>query len=325
MSSPTTDRSRPSGRRYAARRVGALVVVLLVGYSLVKVASGALGGDDGVADANGAATAAVVSGESGQESESSGTADPVDSAVATDAPVETDPPGPPTQSNRAKVFIVGDSDAGTFGPYLEKLLEGTQIVDSELDYKVSSGLARPDFYDWPTELRTKLPEADPDIVIVTFGGNDAQGLSVLDDDSTEGDPPNFIIGDPVANEAEWTEEYQRRAGDVMDLLLEDDRTVIWVGIPNDDNPEVTARMAIQDRAAKAAAAERPEVIFIDTWTRFSGRDGGWAEFVIDPRDGEGKDVRAGDGFHLNTTGAEILALDIAEAVRDALRDLGASI
>ena len=67
------------------------------------------------------------------------------------------------------------------------------------------------------------------------------------------------------------------------------------------------------------------ITFVDTWQRFSGRDGNWAEFVIDPRDGEGKDVRSDDGFHLNTNGAEILAIDIAVAVRDALRDMGATI
>ena len=111
----------------------------------------------------------------------------------------------------------------------------------------------------------------------------------------------------------------------MDQLLAGGRTLIWVGIPNDDNPDVTARMRVQDQAAKAAAAQRPDVIFIDTWKRFSGRDGNWAEFVIDPRDGEGKDVRAGDGFHLNQTGAEILAIDIAQAVRDDLRTRGAAI
>ena len=96
-------------------------------------------------------------------------------------------------------------------------------------------------------------------------------------------------------------------------------TVIWVGIPNDDNPEVTAKLKIQDEAVRAEAAERGNVVFIDTWNRFSGRDGNWAEFVIDPRDGVGKDVRADDGFHLNTNGAEILALDIAQAIRDQLR------
>ena len=245
---------------------------------------------------------------------------PATEPPVTDPPV-TEPPntGPPAPDNRAKVYIVGDSDAGTFGPYLEALLDGTTVVDTELNYKVSSGLARPDFYNWPAELAAALPDADPDIVVATFGGNDSQGLSIPADELT------FIVGDPVDNEAEWSEEYTRRAGEVMDLLLEDDRTVIWVGIPNDDNADVTARLAIQDRAAKAAADARPEVIFIDTWTRFSGRDGGLAEFVIDPRDGVGKDVRADDGFHLNVTGAEILALDIAQAVRDDLRARGANI
>ena len=51
------------------------------------------------------------------------------------------------------------------------------MVDVELDYVVSSGLARPDFHDWPAHLRDTLRTSDPDIVIVTFGGNDAQGLT----------------------------------------------------------------------------------------------------------------------------------------------------
>ena len=115
-------------------------------------------------------------------------------ATATAAPVDTWRPrpsrptpgpsdtGPPTATNPAKVYIVGDSDAGTFGPYLETLLDGTNIVDTELNYKVSSGLARPDFFDWPAELAAKLPEVDPDIVVATFGGNDSQGLAVEDGD-----------------------------------------------------------------------------------------------------------------------------------------------
>lgn len=281
-----------------------------MGFGVVRLATGLVGGDDPVADAN-----TLVEGTS--DSSNDTVADPGDTAPVDTAPVETDPPGPPSPENPATVFIVGDSDAGTFGPYLETLLDGTGVVETELDYKVSSGLARPDFFDWPAEIDEQLPEVDPDIVVATFGGNDAQGLAVADGD--------FIVGDPVANEAEWVEEYQARAGAVMDQLLAGGRTVVWVGIPNDDNPDVTARMAVQDRAAKAAAAERPNVIFIDTWKRFSGRDGNWAEFVIDPRDGVGKDVRADDGFHLNTTGAEILALDIAAQIRDVLRAQGAQI
>ena len=321
--SATPPRARPSRMTFAIRRIGALALVLLVGYSLVRVVGGAVSGDDGQAGADAAQPEDVENSTSSAEA-SGVTGDGSTAAIGSVAGASTEPEstepestGPPSSQNPATVFIVGDSDAGTFGPYLQELLDGTQVVDTQLDYKVSSGLARPDFFDWPAEMATKLPEVDPDIVVATFGGNDAQGLAVEDG--------TFIVGDPVANEAEWSAEYQQRVGDMMDQLTEGGRTLVWVGIPNDDNPDVTARMSIQDQAAKAAAAERPTVIFVDTWTRFSGRDGGWAEFVIDPRDGEGKDVRAGDGFHLNTTGAEILALDIAQEIRDVLREQGAEI
>ncbi|MEP1126540.1 MAG: GDSL-type esterase/lipase family protein [Ilumatobacter sp.] len=354
---------------YWARRAGALVVVLVVAYAIVRAIGSIAGGDDEVATADPGNSTAVaesdgadtdsgtsldersdgepiaaqtdldcsdeansalcdelglddgVTVEEAADLDGDGDGDVETSADDEDAPAGDEPTqtGPPTSANPAKVYIVGDSDAGTFGPYLETLLAGTLVTTTELNYKVSSGLARPDFFNWPLELEQKLPEVDPDIVVVTFGGNDSQGLSLPQDEL------EFVIGDPLDNEAEWTEEYQRRAGAVMDLLLEDDRHVIWVGIPNDDNPDVTAKLAIQDRAVKAAAAERPDVVFVDTWTRFSGRDGGWAEFVIDPRDNTGKDVRADDGFHLNQNGAEILAIDIAIEVQKELREMGAAL
>jgi uncharacterized protein len=337
-SRPPTRRKPVSQQRFWVRRLGALGVVGIVCYALVQAIASSFGGDDErlvvgapepagvVTCTDGDADCSPIGDEAETLAAGSTVVDPFDDAVdpvATSTTTTTEPQpentGPPAPDNKAKVYIVGDSDAGTFGPYLEKLLDGTLIVDTELNYVVSSGLARPDFFNWPNELTAKVPEVDPDIIVVTFGGNDSQGLSLPQDEL------EFIIGDPVTNEAEWSEEYQRRAGEVMDILLEQTEHVIWVGIPNDDSPEVTERLAIQDRAAKAAAADRPDVVFVDTWKRFSGRDGGWAEFVVDPRDNVGKDVRADDGFHLNTNGAEILAIDIAVEVQEALRELGANI
>jgi hypothetical protein len=316
---------------------GVAVGLLAVGVTVTSiVGSGEASSDDAaVVDESGDAAAAIAvatqpadpaSGDAASDDAASGDVtsgsvagvgpSPGEPGVATDVEA-TEPTGPPSVENPASVYIVGDSDAGTFGPYLEQLLDGTRIVETDLNYKVSSGLARPDFFDWPAELARTLPEVDPDIVVATFGGNDAQGLAVADG--------SFIIDDPVSDEAEWTAEYRRRVGEVMDLMLADGRTLVWVGIPNDDSAEVTERLRIQDQAVRAEAASRPEVVFIDTWTRFSGRSGGWAEYVIDPRDGQGKDVRADDGFHLNENGAEILAIDIAQAIRDDLRARGAAI
>jgi hypothetical protein len=318
---PPARRRRVSRRRYLVRRAVALALAGGAVIGVARLADVVLGGDD-QAEASPSATTAMngAVAPGGSTPEAAATTAPAGSAPpATPVPTEPEATGPPSPDAPATVLIAGDSDAGTFGPYLEQLLDDTEVVETVLDYKVSSGLARPDFFDWPAELRRIVPETDPDVVVVTFGGNDAQFLA---------DAAGAVVAREPSQDsdnAEWKAEYARRAGAVMDYLAQDGRTVIWVGIPNDDNPDVTFRMQVQDEAAKAAAATRPGVVFVDTWARFSGRNGGWAEYVIDPRDGQGKDVRADDGFHLNQTGAEILALEIAEHVRADLRARGAAI
>lgn len=290
------------------RRLVVGACVLAVGVGAFSVLTSVLGGDDTaeVAAVEPSINTIVTDGSPTTLPPTTTTEPPVKEVVA------------PSAADPAELLILGDSDAGTFGPYLKSLLDGYGIVTTELDYKVSSGLARPDFFDWPAHMREVVPQVNPDIVIATFGGNDAQGLRNLDESWA-------VEREPSADDTEWREEYGRRVGDAMDYLSDGNRTLIWVGIPNDDNPEVTARLKVQDEVVRAEAAKRPKVVFIDTWKRFSGINGGWAEFRVDPRDGQGKDVRADDGFHLNQNGAEILAIDIAEAVKTDLRARGAAI
>ncbi len=207
----------------------------------------------------------------------------------------------PTSADPARVYIAGDSDAGNLGPPLEGILADTDVVTSDLVYKVSSGLSRPDFFDWPAQLQRDVTSLDPDIVVVTFGGNDAQDIEI--------DGRSY----PVASE-EWKAEYSRRVGAVMDFLSADGRTLVWVGIPNAKSGDFRDRLDILQTVTKAEAAERPAVRYVDTWNRFVGASGGYADYIIDPRDRKGKLVRADDGFHLNQTGAEILAIDVAREV-----------
>ena len=330
-SSQTGPRRRVSSQRYLVRRIGALLVLLLLLEGGYRVTSAMVGADGTQAD-DGTALDNSLDTSSGAVTSDSVPATPetalIDSAaltqtvesVASTAPATVDAtPRTPTTDDPAKVLIAGDSEAGTFGPYLETLLDDTGVASTTLEYVVSTGLARPDVVDWPAKLRQVISSIDPDIVIITFGGNDAQGLAQAGG--------NFLFQQPTGEaggDAEWRAEYGRRVGEVMDYLSSEGRTLIWVGIPNDDNPDVTARMRVQDEVVRGEVAKRPQVVFIDTWKRFSGRDGNWAEYVIDPRDGQGKDVRADDGFHLNVAGAEILALDIGEVVYQELRNRGAS-
>lgn len=312
---------RVSRRRYQVRRFAALVALIALGGGVAKVGGALFGAPNTVAD-DGIATGGTTPASEPAVDDSAVDSVPLETTPSTtdNLPATVDAtPKVPSAADPALVLIAGDSDAGTFGPYLQKLLDETGVAKTQLEYVVSTGLARPDALDWPAKFRSIIPSIDPDIVIATFGGNDAQGLAEASG--------NFIVGQPTGEpggDQEWRAEYGRRVGEVMDYLSSEGRTLVWVGIPNDDNPDVTARMRVQDEVVRAEAAKRPQVVFIDTWKRFSGRDGNWAEYVIDPRDGQGKDVRADDGFHLNVAGAEILALDIADAVRQELRNRGAS-
>jgi hypothetical protein len=318
---PTRDpsrRPRPkqpvSQHRYFVRRFIVLAAVGSMIFGVVKVV-GTITEEDPVAGGDTATTVAAV-------------ATPAPSPSPTPPPTEA-PKGPPTSDDPARVLIIGDSDAGTFGPYLEQLLNDDDpagaIVETTLDYKVSSGLARPDFYDWPRELERQIAEVDPDIVIATFGGNDSQGLSQPCPGGAGTCSPDWVVSDPVADQAEWTAEYVDRVDEIVDMALGEDRYVIWVGIPNDDNPEVTARLRIQDQAVRQALEGRERVTFVDTWDLFDGLSGGYAAIVPDPRDGKAKPIRAADGFHLNQTGAEILALSIYDELADVLTEMGADV
>jgi hypothetical protein len=286
-------------RSLRRRRIVALIVVVaMVGALVVGAVAGLL---------------AVVRGDA--------SADPVQAhtGIVTTAPSSTIPPTTqvmaawsPSPGDPARVLIVGDSDAGAFGPSLLRLLESTGVVTTTLDYKVSSGLSRPDFFDWPARLREQLAELDPHVVVATFGGNDAQDVNV------EG--RSVPVADPA-----WTQAYGARVREVLDLMLADDRHVVWVGIPNASSASFTQRLVVQRDAVVAELGRHPHrtrIRYVDTWSRFAGRSGGYADYIVDPRDGQGKKVRAADGFHLNMAGADILAGDIFNELRAFLSPPG---
>ena len=186
---------------------------------------------------------------------------------------------------------------------------------------MSSGLSRPDFFDWPAYFAQQIPKVNPDIVVVTFGGNDAQGLRNVDKSWAVQHAPGS-----GSDDADWRAEYGKRVGAAMDYLGGDNRTLIWVGIPNDDNPDVTARLQVQNEVVMAEAAKRPkgrvhrhvEALLRAQRRLRRGRAG-------PPRRPVQRRCGASDGFHLNATGAEILALDIAEAIRTELRARGGNL
>lgn len=208
----------------------------------------------------------------------------------------------PTAEAPLRLWVGGDSMAQVFGQSLVAAAEATGVVDPTLHYEMASGLTRPDYYDWPRALAADVDEADPEVVVVVFGVNDAQGI-VLADGS-----PIQQVADPA-----WAVEYRRRVGTVMDQLRAEDRMIVWVGQPPMREPDYGARLAIVNEAFRAEAAARPWVTYVDPAGVLGDQAGAYTEVLPDTA-GAPADVRQDDGIHLTTPGGDLLAAHVLAAV-----------
>ncbi len=200
-----------------------------------------------------------------------------------------------------RVLLVGDSMiAGAFGLYLEQHLRKAVGHEVERRGKSSSGLARPDFFDWLEEgerLRTKF---SPDAVVVMFGGNDGQGLYM-----GRGAEPKWIRW----HEDGWTEEYRRRVNAFADVMTANGEQIFWVGMPVMKPTKLNARVDHMNTIYRAEMAIRPHAEFVDVWRLLAGPDGGYAHELEVA--GKRVRIRASDGVHLSGAGAKVLVEHVA--------------
>jgi len=149
---------------------------------------------------------------------------PDEPEVARPLGLTTDPDAVcPTQV--AKVLAIGSS---TLGAPLGTLL-GRAITKAGLGWyrlaAASSGLARPDFWDWAEKARRLVAEQDPDVVIVQLGSNDFQPVVT----------PHAVKPWPWRavrrGKQEWADIYGARIDELLAILGGGDRQrlVIWVG------------------------------------------------------------------------------------------------
>ena len=250
-----------------------------------------------------------------------------DAPAATDPSVATDPatvdpvtsvadvaPGPhvPTGAEPAQVYVAGDSLARDLALELVPLVAGTKVAVAQSRVKIGTGLARPDTFNWPTQLGDDVASLHPDIVIVEFGGNDSQGLIL---------PGGKAIQHPT--DPGWSDEYAKRVAAVMDLLAKDGRKLIWVGAPMARDPTQNAALGVIRQVMIDQTAKHAGVEYVDTWELFRSPTDQYADYIF--VDGDYRAVRQNDGFHLNPTGIKYLAGKVNERVVTELKARGASI
>jgi uncharacterized protein len=221
---------------------------------------------------------------------------PAASTTSTTAPgpsTSTTLPPPPTAEDPVVVWVAGDSMMQTLGRSIVDQAEATGVIETRLDARVSTGLTRPDYFDWFATAAQVLADDRPEAVIVTFGANDAQGIE------TPTGP------EPFGTEA-WKAEYRGRVTVMMDLLVDGGVEVYWVGQPVMRSADFSARMAALNEIYRDEASRRPAVRFVDTWPILATSDGSYTAYLT-ADDGSTVRVRLDDGIHLTSAGADRVA------------------
>jgi hypothetical protein len=224
-------------------------------------------------------------------------------ALAGDPALQADP-----EADAKKVSILGDSMiAGGFGLYLEQALEKKQGHAVARHGKSSTGLARPDFYDWIKQGRHERESQHPDAVVVMFGGNDGQGLWM-----GKKAEPKWIRYE----EENWTPEYRRRVNAFADTVTGGGETLIWIGMPVMRPSKLHKRVGHMNDIYRAEMAIRPRAHFVDIWPLLADAAGKYTDHV--KIEGKRVRVRAQDGVHLSRSGAHHLVGQVAPKIADIL-------
>jgi hypothetical protein len=209
-----------------------------------------------------------------------------------------------SEAHPATIFVAGDSLSFEFGTSLYRIAASRHIYrpagDGTVDFKVSSGLARPDYFNWPAELAHQIARVKPEIVVLMLGSNDNQPLQAADgktyDFATEG----------------WKKEYHRRVGAVMDQLIAQDRWVAYIGVPILANRN--EQWPIINTVIREEAAKRTRAVYVDSFSLFQDPNGNFTQYLPNAK-GQLVQVRTADGIHFQRAGGDLLAkrtLDVME-------------
>ncbi len=211
----------------------------------------------------------------------------------------------PSNTHKLRVVVVGDSLAQGIGFAADSVFRPfwTNVYKQG---RISTGLARLDYFNWIGEMQTIVDRADPDLVMVMIGENDNQDL-LNPDGSTEQDIGTF----------DWAAYYEARVERFAKIATSTGGHVVWIGMPNGRDQSRWSLIEKQNEIYETVADRLPNVAYFDTWDAFAAPDGGYTAFYRENSSADIREIRAPDGVHFNSDGYRLVMLKAAQMATQA--------
>ena len=244
--------------------------------------------------------------ESAKEEPTQVAAAEADKPASADEPEPEEPEAQPEPPPDRDILILGSSLAKTaFGKFLETNLDERDDVTCHRFAKSATGLSRPDFFDWEDAAKRELDKHKPNAVIVVMGGNDGQDLRLV------GSKKRVIWGSDG-----WAGDYRKRVDAFVEQLGDDDREVVWLGIPRTNTTKLESKLSTIREIHKEAVEAHPRGIYISL-TPFIEAEGGELMREVKVK-GKFQTMRGDDGVHFTLGGSQYLSDAVAPKILEAL-------
>ncbi|HVS85888.1 MAG TPA: DUF459 domain-containing protein [Gaiellaceae bacterium] len=224
-------------------------------------------------------------------------------------PTPTKPAPPPkpkpkpvfSRRRPLRIWVAGDSLAEVPGQALERVsAERSSLRILPLESRISTGLGRPDLYNWFKRIPTATRQLHPKVVVLSFGADDAHNYM-------SGVPKGKTIG--KLGSPTWDAEYVRRAAGVTRELQAKGIYVVWLGLPIPRGRAFFFSFRIVNRLIKhVVGITKPGVAYVDTWHLLATPKGKYADYLREH--GRLVQMRASDGIHYTQAAGDLIAQEI---------------
>jgi hypothetical protein len=171
-----------------------------------------------------------------------------------------------------------------------------------VESRLSTGLARPDLYNWYTRIPQAAKQFAVKVAVFSFGADDAH-------DYMSGVPEGKSIG-PLGSPS-WDAEYRRRVDGVTRELAARGVYVVWLGLPIPDGPGFKHSFPIVNRILESVAKAHPLTsTYVDTWHLLDDAHGRYTPYLR--VHGKLTLMRLPDGVHYTQAAGDLIAAQVVE-------------
>jgi hypothetical protein len=200
-----------------------------------------------------------------------------------------------------RVLLIGSSTmGGAIGVPLSRLLEASGVRVRNRG-EASTGLARADHVDWKERVVEEIQDFEPDLVIAQIGGNDCQPIIAPDRD----------VRARRSDLARWHRVYAEVLTELVQAIRGEQVEVMLVDLQPARRPEYSDCVRGINAVTRQVAAAF-QLPFFSVWEVTDGADGEYVEHLM--VDGEERNIRASDGYHLSTHGGRLSSRAMYEAM-----------